>query len=413
MRFDRAYSVSSWTLPAIASLFTGLLPSRHGANDRGLTLTDDALTLAELLQARGYRTAAFSANFSYVQPSDTYPQPPLNLGQGFDSFHVGWQLADESDREAEVIRDHYVRTVRAPTLGEQVEKLVAETSTPFFGFVLFIDPHYGYEPPPEYVQMFATPGIESRLTGYMRDFPQLIEPLSADDLTFLRDRYDGEIRITDDAIGSILKSLEKRGILDQTMIIVLSDHGEEINDHGRMLHAQALYEESVRVPLIFTGPNIPAGVTVDEPVSITDVMPTILATARAQIPTGLDGRDLALLWRPGLRNALRRWWQAGSWPVIMELDNEQVTLNGPRPHQRAVVRGRWKLIVSPQGQVELFDLEADPRETNNLASDNSAVVQQLQSILAAHAKSAPEPRARPTLSQQDKERLRALGYAAE
>jgi arylsulfatase A-like enzyme len=410
VQFRNAYSVTSWTLPAVVSLLTGLLPSRHDVVDRASVLPDSTLTVSHILHDRGYNTAAISANFSYVHPSLSFPKPPLHLGQGFDTFRVLWRRADITDREGEIVRHQRVRTVRASAVAKKMKEWVFTAAEPFFLFAVYIDPHYGYEPAPQYAQLFEPVPMKTLLTGFMQDFPQLAEPFSAADLTHMSNLYDGEIRSVDDAIGGVLAALDEKGIAGRTIVIILSDHGEEFRDHGRMLHGQTLYEESVRIPLLMGGPGIPQGVVVDEPVSIMDVMPTVLELAGLRAPTGIDGRSLISTWRnPGGPASA-----AAPRALVFELDNEPVTLNGPRPHSRALRQRNWKIITGPRNDLELYDLAADPGETHNLAATSPQEVARLRAALDRQMRSVTTtPRPLPTLSETDKERLRALGYATD
>ncbi len=409
VRFQNAYSVTSWTLPAVASLFTGLLPSRHGCYENGRLLGDDTLTLARALHDQGYETAAMSTNFAYVNPGTSYPEPPLHFGQGFDTFQILWDDAEATDREAETIKGQLLRTVRADALTRRTKDFLHEPREPFFLFALYIDPHYGYEPPDDYARLFAPSYSAEKVTGFMRDASQLAEPLSATDLAFLQSRYDGEIRFVDEAIGDFLAELDESGAAEHTIVVIVADHGEEFLDHGKMLHGQALYEESVRIPLMIRGPGVARGVVVDERVSIMDVMPTVLELAGLPAPEHLDGVSLTSTWRDrGMRLARRLWGGEPSRDLVFELDGDEDLLNGPREHTRAFRRGRWKLIASRDGKEELYDLANDPHERENVASSNETVVAGLRAVLA---RSAPAPtNVLPSLGAAERERLRALGY---
>jgi arylsulfatase A-like enzyme len=409
VRFQNAYSVSSWTLPAVASLFTGLLPTRHGCYADGRLLDDDIITLARVLHEHDYMTAAMSANFTYVNPGITYPTPPLHLGQGFDTFQVLWDPATETDGEGGIVLGQLIRTVRADSLTRRMKDFLRDPREPFFLFALYIDPHYGYEPPGDYARLFAPPHSEAKVTGLMKDVSQLAKPLSAADVVFLQSRYDGEIRFVDEAIGDFLTELDESGAAEHTIVVIVADHGEAFLDHGRMLHGQTLYEETVRIPLMIRGPGIPRGVVVDEPVSIMDVMPTVLDLAGLPAPEHLDGVSVTSTWRDRWTGLARRLW-GGEPPreLVLELDNDEDLLNGRREHTRALRRGRWKLIASLDGKQELYDLADDPHERENVASSNGTVAAELRAVLA---RSAPAPtNVPPSLGEAERERLRALGY---
>ncbi len=407
VRFSNAYSVSSWTLPALASLLTGLWPHHHGAYADGLVLPDDSSTLASVLHDNGYKTAAVSANFAYF-----HPKPRRRDGHfaiGFDSFQVMAKIGSESDRECELMFGRMMRTVRADDVTSRVRDFVLGTREPFFVSALYIDPHYGYAALPDYAGMFATPGISPTVSGFMRDSEQLAHPLTADDVTFLSDEYDSEIRYVDEYIGDLVRTIDESELSSRTIIVVVADHGEEFAEHGKTLHGQSLYEESIRVPLLIRGPGVPAGVTVEHPVSIIDVVPTILELTGLPVPGNLDGVSLGPLWET-------HWWDA--WgrrkepetprDLLFELDNGTELLNGPRTHTRAIRRGDWKLIQSLDGRQELFNLADDPGERDNLAEGRAQIVATLGNALRGAAP-AVETEAVP-LTEQEQERLHALGY---
>ena len=399
--FRNAYSVTSWTLPAVTSLLTGLLPSRHGVRAIGDLLPPTIPSVARILHLNGYRTAAISANFAFVNPGDAFPEGAPHLGQGFETFQVLWQQADPTDREAETIMGKLIRTVRADGVTSKMADFLRTTPEPFFLFTLQIDPHYGYEPPEGY-RFFEPVALNSTVSGYLQDGIQLRDPLSPDDLQHLVNLYDGEIRYADEMLGDFLASLDESGMADRTVVIILADHGEAFGEHGRMLHGQSLYDNTLRIPLMVRGPSIPAGVVVDGLVSITDIMPTVLELADLPPQSDLDGRSLASAWRhPHGQN---------DRTLLFELDNELELLNGPRLHSRAVREGDWKLIASLDGSRELYNIAQDPGEINNLAATKPEIVSHLSAALPGASELAPTPEARPTLGEAEKERLRALGY---
>jgi arylsulfatase A-like enzyme len=405
VRFRNAYSVTSWTLPAVASLLTGLLPSHHGVRATGDLLPDGVPTLALLLRRNGYHTAAISANFAFVRPTDSYPKPPLHIGQGFQTFLVLSQQTNQSDGEAEPALGTLIRTVRADRVTAEVKTFLHATHAPFFLFAVYIDPHYGYEPPPKYAARFEPVPLLSHVTGSMRDVAQLAGPLADTDVTHLRNLYDGEVRYVDEHVGALLAAVEDAGLGANTIVVLLSDHGEEFADHGKMLHGQTLYEESIRVPLLIRGPGIPAGRVIEEPVSILDVMPTVLRRVGVAVPQGLDGRDVS--------GALQDPSTVAPRDVLFELDNELELVNGPRRHTRALREEGWKIITSLDGGMELYDLTNDPAEQHNLANIHPDIVTRLSGALAQQAPLPSSPPARPTLSTAEQERLRALGYGRE
>ena len=406
--FANAYSVSSWTLPAVASLFTGLLPSRHGTRAEADLLPDSIPTLARLLHQRGYSTAAMSANFFFARAPDNFPAPPLHLAQGFDIFESPRLLADANDGEAVVILNWRLRTVRADAVTNRLIELLHKQRHPFFLFGLYIDPHYGYEPPPAYASLFEPAPIASAYTGLLNDMPHLATLPAGTDLAHLINLYDGEVRYADEQVGRFLAALDAAGLADKTVVVILSDHGEEFADHGRMVHAQALYEESVRIPLLIRAPTLPRGVRIVERVSLLDLMPTLLHLAGLDAPAGIDGRSLETTWDTQGRDS-----PPAPRQLLFELDNELTLLNGPRPHARGLSDGAWKILTAPGGAAELYNLATDPGERHDLAAEQPAELARMQHLLTAALARAPAPAPTRELTDVEKERLRALGYGTQ
>jgi len=234
-RFDRAYSVAPWTMPSVASMFTGLYPSRHGANSFGLGLTDEVDTLAEILQREGYATQGVISHTAIGARN--------NFQQGFDVY-----LESEA-------RGHDHLSTDGVT-GQAIGKLegLAAGEAPFFLFVHYFDPHYNYKRHPEYG--FAADAA-GRLDGEqpMRELLRMAPDMTPDESQFLRDLYDEEVRFTDAGIGRLLERLQVLGLDEDTIVILTADHGEEFLDHGDLGHTGSLYEELVRVPLILRGPG--------------------------------------------------------------------------------------------------------------------------------------------------------------
>ena len=217
--FDQAWSVSSWTGPAVASLFTGLGPEAHGVHGLDIRLVDSVLTLAESLSAGGYRTAAFVGN--------ELLDPGRGFAQGFETWNGRTPLAVYGARPQSVV-DHALRWLDSNT-------------EPFFLYVHTLDPHGPYDPAPEHRILFA-----------VHDHPG-DDPLPR--MRGQRAAYEGEIHEADAAFGAFVDSLRTRGLLDRSLVAFTADHGEEFDDHGRRGHGHTLYPELVRVPLVLRLPG--------------------------------------------------------------------------------------------------------------------------------------------------------------
>lgn len=292
VRFARAYSPTSWTLPAHATLLTGLAQHHHGVLRMHDVLRTEQPVLAEIFGRHAFETAGF------------YSGPFLHSAYGFDrgfERYVSCQSADvrttpgaSSALEA-LTRSHGDQTNEC--LREAFGAWARQAGTrPFFAFVHMWDVHYDYIPPAAYVERFD-PNYRGALDGrniFGEGFPLSASPR---DVAHLLARYDAEIRYTDETIQTMVEALDERGLLRNTLIVVTADHGEEFLEHRGKGHQQTLYAEVVRVPLLLWGPGAPAGQVVSAPVALEDVAPTILELAGIDGLDAADGRSLVPLLR--------------------------------------------------------------------------------------------------------------------
>ena len=354
VRFDAAISTTSWTLPSHAALFTGLYDSAHGAVDNGLRLADGHTTLAEALRSAGWHTAGF-----YGGP---YLHPTFGLAQGFETY-VGVM-----DRELLALSEGEIRAeARAPVgsshedvTGPRMVRAVTEwlgtlePDRPFFLFLHMWDVHYDYVPPPRYVEMFD-PDYTGPLVG--RGFVanrSIRADMPARDLEHLVALYDGEIRFTDDSLGEILDAVAARGRLDDALVVVTADHGEEFFEHGGRGHQRTLFDEVLRVPLIFHWPGrIAAGHRVRDQVTLIDLMPTLLSLVGVESPQPMQGRDLS---------PLLRGESLPARPALSELLVD-------RRQMRSMRSAEEKLITYGGRRFSLYDLDADPSESEPLRAE--------------------------------------------
>jgi arylsulfatase A-like enzyme len=391
--FAIAYSTTASTAPAHASLFTSLYPREHGLDRNSLVLDPDVETLAELLAARGFQTAGIPS--SYVLDSE------FGVAQGFERWDDHFELEesmvelrgkDGAERKASLDRRADFTTDRAIAwLGGR------ETARPFFLFVHYMDPHAPYEPPPPFDARFAGDAVSQRAPTEVRR-----KAVNA---------YDGEIAYADEQLGRLVDQLDALGLAERTIVVVTADHGEGLQEHGVWLHTVNVHEEQVRVPLVFrwTG-RIAPGRVVSEPVSIVDVVPTLLdLMGLAAGATPPSGRSLAAALRDGARV------EAGA-PVFFQRRNyERAELvEGLRVlgAQHGVRAGRWKWIEGDRdGTRQLYDLETDEAETLNRALEEPQRAQELAALVAQwRERHAPKfEKARP-LTPEEVEKLRALGY---
>ncbi len=342
--FTNALAQSSWTRTAVVSLMTGLLPQVHGVNRRDEALGRSAVTLAEILAGAGYETAGFVTNgnvagaFGLGQGFDRYVY--LNESKSEPTFH---QLADRLNRRA------------FPWLEERARPADSDRP-PFLLYLHATDPHSPYTPPQPFRRRFA-PGVDPE-----RGALETVHAVSSGraeappgTAEAFRDLYDGEIAWNDRHFGRLLDRLRELGLYDSTLIVLLSDHGEEFLDHGGWEHGKTLYGEQLRIPLVVKLPRgEAAGRAVGALADQVDVLPTILDVLRIEPPPGLDGRSLL----PLVSGAERRA------PSFAFLRLEEKLL-------RSVVARGWKLVVDDSAHLrgrarELYRLADDPREERDL-----------------------------------------------
>ncbi len=353
--FERAYSHSPQTLPAHVSMFTGLLPVEHGVRDNlGFAVGPGQVLLPELLAPLGYRSAAVVS--SYVLRQE------VGLARGFATYDDRLPQAPPGASGAQVQRDGSESLQAA-------ERWLTENAVPgapIFLFLHLYEPHTPYAPP-------------DRFARY--------EP------------YDGEIAYADEIVGRLFDTLRARGLYDDALIVLLSDHGEGLGDHGEQEHGVFLYDEAIRVPLVVKLPGgREAGRRVAVPVQHIDLLPTLLELAGAPAPAGLLGRSL----RPLLTG------DDGGWPE-RQLYAEALY---PRYHfgwseLYALTTARHRYIRAPRE--ELYDLHADPDERANLAAQRGRTVRDLRAALDDLRGTDPL-QAPDAVSEDALRRLRSLGY---
>jgi arylsulfatase A-like enzyme len=386
IRAELAYAPTATTGPSHASMFTALYPIAHGVVKNGLVLEEEFGTLAEALRDRGYATAGVVSSFVL--------DARFGFAQGFDAWDAEFEPGSGSI-EREVMEGHEIEggfdrradatTVRARAVLEGL----AREGRPFLLFVHYFDPHAPYAPPEPWASRFASGAV--------------------DEQTRAIDAYDGEIAFADDELGKLLDALRDLGLARDTLVVVTSDHGEGLMQHGHMAHGVHLYEEAVRVPLLFRLPGrIPAGGTLGGPVELVDLLPTVLALAGHEVAEGLHGRSLAQALAAG-GGALdperpvhlhRRHYLARTIGDIRVAGEKFGVRVGP-----------WKYIEGEiEGTRELFDLVADPGERTNLAETRAELVtgfsERIRAWRTAYGRDVPIE----SLSPEDRERLRALGY---
>jgi len=402
-RFAGARATSGWTAPSVASILTGLYPLKHGVDLPGSRLHPSIPTLAQQFKAAGYTTVAYSANPAFVSPRQGFDA-------GFGEFYVLHSGVADDKVDTDIVpggptAGKPLKVAEANQVTDQAIEWLGRTDTtahPFFLYAHYFDPHGGYYPPVKYAERFGVPADSPMLNVEQREFWK--KPPGEKDLHTLVSLYDGEIAFTDAEIGRLLDALPESR---PTLIVVTADHGEEFADHGGMSHGRTLWEEMLHVPLIFYGEGVKPGVVLNQGVTIADVTPSILELASLPPLAGLDGESLA----SGVRN--------GAEPPsrLLFADMTKAQKGQDMIHRHAALQGSWKLLQNMDASFGMYDLASDPSEREDRLAQERARAQPLETTLAvrdSRKKNLTGWRARPlptvALSDEDKERMRALGY---
>jgi arylsulfatase A-like enzyme/tetratricopeptide (TPR) repeat protein len=368
-RFTAAVTQVPLTLPAHATILTGLHPAKHGvrSND-GFRLRAGVPTLADALRTRGYATGAFIGGYPL--------QASFGLARGFDRYDDDFlRAAGAVERPADAV------------VGAAASWIDQHRSQPLFAWLHLFDPHSPYTPPAPFAPARS-------------DAP-------ADAL------YDGEVAYTDAALGRLFDRLQRSGLFSRAAILIVADHGESLGEHGERTHGTFLYDATVRVPLLVKLPDAASPRTVTVPVEVADLAPTIAAMAGASLGA-VDGQSLLPLLHPNAAAALGTPGSAARDAAAGDPDRPayaesyyQNVLLGWSP-LRAVRTSRWKFIEAPRP--ELYDLEADPGEQRNRVDDRAALAAGLQRTLPSPGGDAAARAPAPT--GESAERLRSLGYVS-
>jgi arylsulfatase A-like enzyme len=387
VRFVGAMSQRAATWPSLASVLTGLYPSAHGVAENGYGFPDDLPTLPKLLQGAGYQTSAFLSNMCQANH------------QGWDDF------ACSAGQDGKTVA-RALDWAQAP-----------REKKPFFLWVHLFGAHSPYYNGGDAAAKLFDPGYEGelgpkrwRLDSVMVERRQL----DAKDVTHLNALYDAAVLGSDNHVGRLLEGLKAAGRLQHTVVVLLSDHGEELYAHnGYLYHSCSVYQTALHVPLGFAAPGLlPAGATVPQTVELIDVTPTLLDLLGVAPPRELHGRPLTpYLERPGTGGEGK--------PAFSEY--------GAAPVHTVLAEG-WKLVDNPAGydpdcipkapphhfpigREELYDLARDPGETRNLAATEPTRVAALRQRLHQRFAGVKSRLRRQDIPEEMRKQLEALGYA--
>jgi choline-sulfatase len=353
VRFEWAIAPTPLTLPSHATLLTALDPPHHGVRHNGIQrLTSQVETLAERLGAAGWTTGAVVG--SLVLAEDT------GLGRGFDHY----------DDQIRTHGEHLEGQRRAEEVNAAALGWLETAEQPFFLFVHYYDPHATYEPPPPFDSRSEHP-------------------------------YDGEIAYVDAMLGQLLDGLREPGELERTLVVVTADHGESMGEHDELTHSYSIYDATQHVPLVMSGPGVPAGRVVDGVVRTADVAPTLLAQLGLPAMAGVDGADLSPLWAEGKASDRIAYVES----MATQIDNGWSPLHGLRTPQHLYIRAP---------RPELYRVIDDAGQKRNLltsatraSTQRAAAMEQVLQARLAKQRDASEV----AITAERRAQLHALGYA--
>ena len=441
----RAFSTAPWTLPAHGSLFTGTPSSMHGAHADHERLDGDLPTLPGLFRDAGYETVGASNN--------TWVSVEGGFDRGFEQFRQMWQLVQSSTALGEVddvlgesriralarevfdgnplanvtnVLYHYVARGRSEGGGGRTTDWIAEwlddrdEHRPFFLFANYIEPHLDYRPPKRHAVEYLSEGVSYReaLEVPQKPWEYLAGNVTLDEqeLRILRGLYRAEIAWFDEHLARLREVLIEAGEWDDTVLVVVGDHGENVGDHGMMDHQYCLYDSLIHVPLVLCGGAFDGGEELTDLVSLVDLPPTLLDVAGIEVP---EARE-QFLGRSFHPDADSREF------VVSEYVAPQPTMEALERHVgdlpehvyqydrslRAIRTDEYKLVRGSDGSTELHDLDADPGERRDLSGDRpervAALSDRLDDWLASFEHAEVEESV--AIDDEREAQLERLGY---
>jgi len=347
--FKRCLVQAPWTLPSHMSIFTSMITSEHGVWDRNVILDRKNITLPMVLHREGYTTKAFVTH--------KFLSPLYGFHKGFESYVY------HQDEKAHTVTKNALKWISA------------NKESPFFLFLHYFDPHFDYKPPPPYNKFFD-PYYRGEIVGslgYLYKYSDPRNKINPADLNHLISLYDGEILYTDKGIEYLIRGLQAQNLLERTMIIITSDHGEEFKDHDSMLHGTTLFEEQLRVPLVMRLPSKVHKI-VEEQVESVDIAPTILSFLGVPRISAFKGQSLMPLIKGDEDNG-------GVYQVVPAFSETKRF----GPYRVAVTTPEEKFYCTFMGlsnDLRYYNLLNDPQEKENLFLPQYERAEALRNLLA-------------------------------
>jgi choline-sulfatase len=368
--FTRAYAQVPLTTPSHATILTGTYPQFHQVTNFGVELSQDLPYAPAIFRAQGYRTAAFVGSIVLDPEAQLAP----GFERGFDTYNAGFHQLNPGE-------DRYQTTERRAqeVVARALAWLNKKPVGPFFLWVHLYDAHDPYDPPEPYKSRYAAAP------------------------------YDGEIAYQDFVLGRLFSQLRARGLYRNSLIAVMSDHGEALGEHGEETHGIFLYDETFRVPLLIKMPGAPsAEKRIDSPVRLVDVLPTILQATGIPIPAAVQGESLLGMMKPAPAGA--ETVQSPERPSYAEVDYAHQAFGWSSLQALRTVK--YLFIQAPRR--ELYDQQADPQERHDLSSVSKAVADTIAGQLDSFRQKTSNSReaSKASLNREQEEKLGALGYVA-
>lgn len=444
--FGNAFTTAPWSLPSHASIFTGQYTSHHNTHAGSTQFNPEVTPLAEAFAQENYETHAISNNI--------WISPEFGFDQGFQSFQKGWQLVDGGADIGRISKEQATRSDQIRAIADELLRLDApktianslfallvrkrydsgawltnkrlsrwlqsrDDSQSFFAFLNYLEPHLPYDPPEDAIEQVSENEADiERMRSVSQDawdyFAGDLE-LTDRDFEDLETLYAAELAYLDSRIKGVYEKLDELGILDDTILVITGDHGENIGDHGLMDHQYSLHDTLLHVPLIIRYPEaFDPRSEYEQPVELRDLYPTLLELCGIETSLNATQSDRNIATGDGSEYTLGEYLTPQ--PSMETLEDRFGSLSERvRAHDRSLasIRTRdWKLIIGSDGSEFLYDLQADPGERHDVRADHEEVATELRDrmpepIRNVEGGSESEDR---DVDSRTEQRLEDLGY---
>jgi len=402
--FTNAWATSPWTVPSHASMFTGKLSSGHNCTHQNPRLDADQTTLAEILSEDGYATAAFFSNpwladrtTGLLRGFSEKREAPVAGGLPGDR---GTWRGDQGGRASV---SYFRNWIKGQTSGK-----------PFFAFVNLLEAHLPYDPPPNIRQApFPTSGPDEQVTGqWGMEYQAGLHPFDEVDWDRVRNLYWGDVAMVDHLLMGITSALGEFGLEDDTILIVCSDHGENLGDHQLIDHQFSIHETLLAVPLLIRAPGYMAAGRREDPVLLSDLFATVKELAGVEAVLPPHSRSLLGEPAPASRPLVAEYSRPQKHLVdSLQRLNPSLDRDLIERSLRTIRVGNSRLTLASDGEVQLHDLSRDPGQAQNIFATRPAQVKALRALLDKELSVyRPGQRSKVELDEATLKQLRSLGY---